>query len=230
MSTHIRFIGDLHGNITENKNRRCYTNLINGIPYSVQLGDWGFDYRPLKNIDPIRNRVLPGNHDNYDDMINYPHFLGDFGWHSFPLKNNKEFKFFFIRGAFSIDRKWRIPTISWWEQEELTFEQCYKLIDVYREAKPDFVVSHDCPQNIMPYVVPGGYDRQFIQPSRTNQILQSCFEIHRPSTWIFAHHHRNWTDTVMGTKFFCLDGQTDRNEVGFLDFDDEGQLITLTPQ
>jgi len=43
--TKITFIGDVHGRIPE------YLDLIKDCEYSIQLGDMGFDYSLLKNID-----------------------------------------------------------------------------------------------------------------------------------------------------------------------------------
>ena len=43
---YIRVIGDCHGLIKNRPTGRSYKNLINGIPYSIQVGDLGFDYSP----------------------------------------------------------------------------------------------------------------------------------------------------------------------------------------
>ncbi len=112
---HIRIIGDVHGRIVarpkprERNYRnlfpgspyaarghrdRNYKNLIQSATYSVQVGDLGFDYSALIGIDPTKHRVVAGNHDLLPSLAE--HFLGDFGMHSFPIRNG-EFSFFFVR-------------------------------------------------------------------------------------------------------------------------------------
>ena len=126
-----------------------------------------------------------GNHDNYDAIP--PHALGDYGTHTIPLKEG-EFKFFFIRGAFSIDQWRRVVGISWWENEELSWEQMYALIPIWEKEKPEIVMSHDCPAMLLPSV--GCSPRDGLRPSRTCNIMDNLFAIHRPKLWIFGHHHR----------------------------------------
>ena len=226
MSSYIRIIGDCHGNLTHRKKGRSYKNLIQKIPYSVQLGDLSLDYSGLKNIDAVQHRVIAGNHDNYDQLT--PHFLGDFGFHAFPLPEG-EFRFFFIRGAYSIDKAMRIPGRSWWHNEELDWEQGYKLIPIFQSEKPEIVLSHDCPQEVFmhliydaPYKMPGNYST-----SRTSALLQNCFEAHKPKLWIFGHHHKQWRKQIKGTTFICLDGDMSQwgHEIGFVDFNQEGKLL-----
>ena len=225
---YIRIIGDCHGAIRNTHVGRSYKGLINGIPYSVQLGDLGFDYSPLDDVDPIRHRVIMGNHDNYDAIP--PHALGDYGTHVIPLKNGSEFKFFFIRGAFSIDQYRRILGISYWANEELSWEQMYAMIPVWEKEKPEIVISHDCPASLLPLV---GCPFRDLKPSRTCNIMDNLFALHKPKLWIFGHHHQNKVMKNVfdsNTTFICLNGQIDCYQMGFLDFDDEGKMIGEGPQ
>lgn len=93
----IRIVGDVHGKW------ESYHNVIraqkNDI-YSIQLGDMGFDYHHLSLVDATKHKILAGNHDAYDKM-NTAHWLGDF----IELNN---VQFFFVRGAKSIDKNFRI--------------------------------------------------------------------------------------------------------------------------
>ena len=64
----VTLIGDLHG-----KYKR-YHEIIrekDRHPYTIQLGDFGFDYRTLDNVDPKNHVFIGGNHENYD-KINSP--------------------------------------------------------------------------------------------------------------------------------------------------------------
>jgi hypothetical protein len=115
---HLRIIGDVHGYIRadDKKDGRSYLHLIRNADHSLQIGDMGFDYSPLKRVDPSKHRILAGNHDNYDALT--PHFLGDYGVYSFP-----NFEFFYVRGGFSIDRHLRVIGRDYWLNEELNHQQ-----------------------------------------------------------------------------------------------------------
>ena len=128
----LTFIGDVHGKYKE------YLNKITEKEYSIQLGDFGFDYSCLKHVDTTKHKILLGNHDNYDNIPK--HSLGDFGVYELL-----GLKIFYIRGAYSIDKKYRIVGRSWWENEELNYTQCNDCIQLYKNTKPDMVISHDAP-------------------------------------------------------------------------------------
>lgn len=85
--------------------------------------------------------------------------------------------------------------------EELSMEQCYDVLAEYEKVKPSFVVSHECPRSIVPYVTVS----PLIIPSRTNQLLERLFNIHQPDQWIFGHYHKSWSESIDGTQFTCLD-------------------------
>jgi len=233
MKRHIRIIGDVHGWISSrNRLGRTYKNLLAKAEYSVQLGDLTIDdyAKQLQHIDPERHKVILGNHENYDAPP--VHSLGDFGTHTFPLVNG-EFEFFFIRGAFSIDKAWRQTSgtfetgKSWWEEEELNWKQGYAAIESYKEAKPRTVFTHTAPMELRHLIAK---DHRFLVPEqlgppcKTEGLLQSCFEAHQPEMWVFAHWHTNWVYRSGRTLFVCLD------ELSYLDFDENGHLLTPRPQ
>lgn len=238
MKRHIRIIGDIHSHISGCGRGRNYLNLIINANYSVQLGDLGYQHKFCPNfnekismVDPKRHMVVLGNHDDYTNRV--PNALGDFGLQSIPLKDGT-FTFFYLRGARSIDRDDRLIGVSWWDNEELTWEQGRAAVKAYQEAKPRTVLAHDCPEEILGLLAQtAGKDRlSYSRPSRTNQILQSCWEIHHPEMFIFGHHHVNWRHEYKGTIFMCLDGQSPStgHRAGFIDFDESGHLITPFPQ
>ena len=137
-----------------------------------------------------------------------PHFLKDYGIWEIPDFG----PIFYVRGAWSLDKDFRLPGISWWEDEELTYAQCLKAIELYTKAKPDFVVTHTAPASIIPSIP---FKRIFgdkIYGSRTESMLEEMYKIHQPKTWIFGHFHVDWTQTIGKTKFICL------NELSYIDF------------
>jgi hypothetical protein len=178
-----------------------------------------FDYSPIATLDATRHRILMGNHDNYD---NPPvHSLGDSGISSFPLKVG-EFKFFFVRGAFSVDQHLRIEGRSWWRNEELNYEQSNNCVDAWSVAKPEIVLSHDCPAFLVPMVITNDGK---LKSSHTGRLLETLWSIHRPKLWIFGHHHQNKVINVGDTKFMALSGTGHwGRKAGYVDIDEDGNV------
>jgi hypothetical protein len=173
----------------------------------------GFDYglldraRKHYGMSDDDHKFFGGNHDNYTRYSIVPFALGD--WGSYELGG---VKFFYIRGAFSIDKKWRQaqPQKCWWEEEQLTVDQANRCAYDYAQARPDLVITHGCPTDIAeqignPSVLRGfGFDPEtFTTP--TQKLLQACLEIHQPEHWYFGHFHQDINLIHKGTKFHCLD-------------------------
>lgn len=184
----ILLIGDVHGKFD------AYCDIIknhNGI--SIQLGDFGFDEEHqqfLNTIDYSKNKVLFGNHDYYP-MLYSPHSLGDFG-----MYNN----IFYVRGAYSIDKMWRKESIDWFENEELTYTECNKALDLYCKHKPKIVISHDCPTFLRELL----FDIPFNERTITSELLDQMFEFHKPEKWYFGHHHQSIMKIINNCEFRCL--------------------------
>jgi len=194
MNNHITLIGDVHGKYDR------YHKIIRQTerhPYSVQVGDFGFDYTTLKNVDPKNHVFIGGNHDQYDIINDVPNYLGDYGY----VNNFNGIDFFFFRGAYSIDRQYRTIGIDWWEQEQLKMEDFIKARELYRDIKPNIMITHDCPQEIVLQMLRPG-DRVF--ENHTSWALQELFNIHQPKMWFFGHWHKSRQIQHGNTKFICL--------------------------
>lgn len=193
MKNHITIIGDVHGKYDR------YHKIIRQedyFPYTMQLGDFGFRYDTLKNVDSTRHLIMPGNHDNYSICYNYSHFLGDYGYTSLNT-----IPFFYYRGAYSIDRHYRTIGIDWWEEEQVTIDQFMKARELYRQTKPDIVITHDCPEQIAMLMLE---PNQKIYQNITGWALGELLNIHQPKLWIFGHWHRSLEIQYGQTKFICL--------------------------
>ncbi len=191
MITNFRIIGDVH------RHYGPYHRLLRKAKHTLQVGDFGFKYETLSAVDARQHRVLGGNHDNYDEMSRWPHFLGNFGIHSVEGFGD----IFFVRGGFSTDRDTRTEGVDWWSDEELGMADCYAALGEYSRVKPRFVVTHECPITVVPYATSSLH----IIPSRTNQLLERMFAVHKPERWVFGHHHRSLDRVIDGTHFTCLD-------------------------
>lgn len=237
MKSQLRILGDVHGKYDK------YLPLTKKANYSLQVGDMGFDYRYLtRTLDSDCHKIIGGNHDSYnrtncscqgdkpepffpEDACNAcegrgyvydqsKHFLGDYGVWEVPDFG----PIFYTRGAWSIDMDCRLPGISWWEDEELPYRQCTKALAAYKEIKPDFVVTHTAPQQIIPSIP---FQRIFgnkIHGTRTETLLGEMWDCHQPKMWIFGHWHKDWCQKIIhpktynSTLFVCLD------ELSYMDF------------
>ncbi len=202
----LRLISDVHGHHEQ------YLELIHNVDYSLQLGDFGTgDYKVLDNLDPRKHRLISGNHDNYDIMDKYPHFLPKHGFTFFG-----GITFFHMQGAFSIDWKRSttedeiLNTKTWFPNEQLTYREREAAYHTYITVKPDIVITHEAPRSIANSFSDGsilrkfGYDPEtFTTP--TSETLQAMLEVHRPKHWWFGHYHVTRNIEVDGTVFHCLD-------------------------
>ena len=189
----ITLIGDVHGKYEH------YHKIVRQTerhPYTLQIGDFGFKYDTLKNVDSTRHLILPGNHDHYDTCYNHPHFLGDYGYTSL-----NRIDFFYYRGAYSIDRQYRTIGIDWWENEQVNIDQFMKARELYRNIKPEVMITHDCPQDIALQMLEPG---QRVYENITSWALQELYNIHQPKLWFFGHWHRSVKIQHGNTQFVCL--------------------------
>lgn len=179
-------IGDVHGDVNE------YWKMVSASKYnSIQVGDFGFKKEHewhLKNVDSSKHKINFGNHDD-TSFLSKPHSLGNHSFHN---------GIFTIRGAESIDKNLRVEGLDWWRDEEMTYKEFQGVIDAYKMSKPNIVVSHDCPQIVRDLVF------NIEDSSRTSKVLDLLLEIHKPTKWIFGHHHKSVIEVYNGTEFKCL--------------------------
>jgi predicted phosphodiesterase len=193
MNNSITLVGDIHG-----KYKRMHEIIRekNKHEYIVALGDVGFDFSTLDNVDPDKFKIVGGNHDNYDKIINIPHYLGDYGYTTL-----NGISFYFYRGAYSIDRQYRTIGIDWWEDEQNDIETFMKARELYREIKPDIFLAHDCPDFMVPEYI-GPYAKRY--ENITGWALGELYKIHQPKLFIHGHYHVSKNTQYGDTKFVCL--------------------------
>lgn len=193
MKDQITILADVHG-----KYRRMHEIIRekDRHEYIVQIGDLGFSYDTLDNVDPSKFKVVSGNHDNMDKIIHIPHYLGDYG---FTTLNG--ISFFFYRGAYSIDRQYRTIGIDYWANEENNIDTFMKARELYREIKPDIFLAHDCPDFMVPQYI-GPHARRY--ENITGWALGELYKIHQPKVFIHGHYHVSKTTMYGDTKFVCL--------------------------
>jgi hypothetical protein len=187
----MHLFGDIHG-----KTREFYELYKSIEPgESIQLGDLGFkkEHEWFKNVMDVRyNKVLFGNHDYYPGL-NESYSLGNYGMYK---------GMFYIRGGFSIDRAIRTEGLNWWANEELSMLELYDMLEEYNKAKPEIVISHECPAFLQQQLW------NITNNSRTAQAMDQVIEAWQPRQWIFAHHHKATEVQVARyprTHWICLD-------------------------
>lgn len=194
----ITVIGDVHGKWGQ------YENLLKTIPgYSVQLGDMGVGFNGRTNeIVPggANHWWFRGNHDSPTEARKNKWYMGDYGY----LPSDE---LFWVAGAYSIDYMYRIPGRSWWADEELSWTELDQAIELYKEKKPRFVVSHEAPESaanwLLSCIVPGFRPEENVS-SRTRVALERMLDYHKPEEWVFGHYHINKTFEFHGVKFTCV--------------------------
>jgi hypothetical protein len=200
----LTIIADVHGKYDQ------YLAVARKYEYTIQLGDFGFRYDCLDEIDSNKHKLIFGNHDDYDQFYDVPHNLGDFG-----VTEHGGVTFFWMRGAFSIDWQQRVSydatygTKSWWVEEQLRWPEMEAAVELYRQEKPDIVITHTFPHTVAQkigsrsFLANYGYDPDRFT-TNTQQCLETMINIHQPKHWYGGHFHRNRDLEFMGTKFHCL--------------------------
>lgn len=190
----MRFIGDVHGKMFD------YAAICSGVDETIQVGDLGVGFVDSIPTGPY-DRFIRGNHDNPALCRERPGWICD---------GHVENGTMFIGGAWSIDRAFRTPMLDWWPDEECTDAQFDIFHKRYAEAKPQVMVTHDCPDSVAYelFLKEGNY-RQFY--TTTALRLEEMFRTHQPDVWIFGHWHKRRDQVIEGTRFICLE------ELGVID-------------
>jgi predicted phosphodiesterase len=223
--TVIRFIGDIHGKYLP------YLELTYKAEKSIQVGDFGFGFGTLgaaSYVDSMierdriiqgNHRMIRGNHDKPAEAMLSKYFIKDG-----TIEIVDGYKIMFIGGAASIDYMYRTEGVSWWRDEELSYEELENLIKIYEEEKPDILITHECPEffakDVMIPLVGGISDFK----SRTRDALEEMYKIHSPKIHIFGHWHINLDFKSPLSRFTSLDGYSNTrficlNELCYLDLD-----------
>lgn len=177
----IRFIGDVHGKFNE------FMPLIHPTATTIQVGDFGFGFGPIPEL-PKNLFILRGNHDSPSLMEQRTNTLNGSG---IFYTNQKAIGY--VAGAYSRDKEQRIEGVDWWADEELSYSNLTDAISFIKDARPDIIVTHDCPQFI------------YGHSSKTSAALNWLFEVSEPKFWVFGHHHRRYNEEIFGTRFIGLE-------------------------
>lgn len=201
----LTLIADVHGKYDK------YLDICRDNEFTLQLGDMGYNYTPLNELDSSKHKFIFGNHDLHNIEKFPPHYLGKFGT---ALLGGVEF--FFVSGAFSIDWKIRRAKYlmgewsqTWFENEELSYSEGLQCLEMYAKLKPDVLFTHEAPRfwadkignpNVLKSF---GYDPESFTTS-TSVLLDQMFKEHRPKLFVCGHYHKNYHEVIDGTNMFVL--------------------------
>ena len=213
----IAIVGDIHGEFSK---LNSFMNKYKEIDILIQAGDNAYYWSEVigeKEIKPKQTKVylVPGNHENFNFIEER---VGRHGKVPVEIEPNifycpigstidiNDTVIMFIGGADSIDKRYRVPNLSWWAQEVLTDED-YDYI-VSSVEKVDIIVSHTCPNYFD--VKERVYQDEGYDPTR--YILDKIHDKYKPAYWFFGHWHRFIQSTYENTKWCAL------NMVGYKDW------------
>lgn len=215
----VTFIGDVHGKTDQyqKKLRQKYQGQT-----TFQIGDMGigFSGTPGLHSDIMTSgdhRWIRGNHDDPVKCRQTVGYAGDYGF-------DEKLNLFWLAGAFSIDYIFRVPGRSWWADEEMSYPELVAAVNLYEQVKPKYVATHEAPTEAAHWMltqVLGGFRTEKLEcgNSRTSVALQSMFQIHQPTEWVFGHYHADKSFIWKGTKFTCVP------ELGVYTISDEPLIV-----
>lgn len=218
----IWLCGDTHGKINIDKVEYFFESQteeeITKDDFLIILGDAGVcwdggikdsEVQELLHNLPCTVLWLDGNHENFDEIEQYPVEL----WHGGKVQFIREDiihlmrgqvyeiegkTFFTFGGANSIDKRMRIPYVSWWPQE-MPFESEYEegLKNLEKEDwSVDYVLTHTCPGDIAHMLVTMLYPGEEELQRYFDELSQEL----EFSMWYFGHWHLDQTEE----NFRCL--------------------------
>lgn len=218
----IYVVGDIHGKIDIGKlNNRNFPEQkeLTKNDYVIIVGDFGFPWIGLDSpednwwLDWINDKnfttlFIDGNHENFNLLYKYPekeflgvncHQLRDNVYHvkrGEVLKIN-DFKILCMGGANSHDKAYRKEGVSWWKEEEPTYNEWEKAF--LNVEKADIILTHDAPYSVLRAMMLN------VEENNVNKMLDRLFQRDLKATkWYFGHHHIDRKINYGGIEFCCL--------------------------
>ncbi len=217
----IYITGDIHGSLDIQKlNTTLFPEQkqLTKNDHLIILGDFGLTWNDseetkywLKWLEDktFTTLFIDGNHENFDRLYQYPlveylggktHKLSDSIYHLMrgEIFTIDELTFFAFGGGISIDKAYRRPHISWWEQEipnyaeiENGFANLAKVGNTI-----DVVLTHAAPSDVSMKIL-----SHHCEVDEVTKILDAFEEKINCKKWFFGHHH---TDQIIDGKFQVL--------------------------
>ena len=207
--------GDTHGHIDYKKLLSLKEKKLSYDDYLIICGDAGicWSYYDLKEFLELYNDIgctiiyVDGNHENFDMLNKMPlveykgalmHMIDKHIFHVLrgEIMTLDGKTFLCIGGAHSIDKMYRIPFLSWWPDEDITFHDIDNAIANLKKYnnKVDYVITHCVDSKTVKDTF------RFKTDSSSDQ-LGFIDKIVDYKHWYFGHYH---FDREIGSKKTCL--------------------------
>lgn len=228
---HVALAGDWHGSLYFSK--KVIESLPAEVDVLVHLGDFGYNfddsYLNFVNKSARKQDIVvmfvDGNHENHDWLDRQPidadgirrlrprvwHLPRGFRWEWMGVK------FLALGGAHSVDRQSRMPGVSWWDQETISYKDAE---DAMRGGLADVMICHDAPAgHFIPGLAPPGmfpYE-EIAQADRHRELLGMIVDEVSPRYLWHGHYHSKYRTESNGVLITGLDcdsldpGAVDRN-------------------
>lgn len=182
----------------------------------VQLGDFGYSYS-RRFLDQVTTAAgdtpvlfVDGNHECFPKLLAYP--VGPNGlrqvtdriWH-LPRGFRWQWagtRFLALGGAYSVDRPYRVPGVSWWPRETIGRADTAR---AGQGGPVDVLISHDCPAGV---TIPGIDDRatpppflplEILLANEHRRVLRDAIDPAAPvAIWHGHYHLRHQTVADLG--------------------------------
>lgn len=204
--------GDTHGGLDikklSSKNFKEQKSLTKE-DYVIICGDFGLTWDKSKvtkaNLKLLEGRNfttlwIDGNHENFDLLKEYD--VEEWNGGKVQKISNSVIHLmrgqiynicgktiFTMGGAASIDKDYRIPSISWWPEEVPSYKEISDGLNNLEKAnwKVDYIITHDCSNSILKKL------NIRVCDLISDRGLKKSFEIIEDkcafSHWYFGHHH-----------------------------------------
>ena len=206
----IFLTGDTHGNLG-----RLNLILSQKEDTIIILGDFGVLWNRTKLFEQNEKEQLAiakskgcnvcfidGNHENFDrierlgTIEKFGAEVGVVTDNVFHLRRGNIYTiegktFFVFGGGLFIDKAWRTPHISYWEQELPNFKEYKNGLDNLEKAewKVDYVLTHEGPKTIADQLLRENHmthkDPSYDLPRYLEEVKEKTTFKH----WFFAHYH-----------------------------------------
>jgi calcineurin-like phosphoesterase family protein len=208
----VAFAGDWHANILYARRAIRHAAQL-GADLIVHLGDFGYEFLPAY-LDGVTSALrqagielwfVDGNHEKFPVLSGFPiqpdgrrrvtdlvyHLPRGFRWQWGGVS------FLALGGAYSIDRAWRSPGVSWWPEEEMTDGD---ISAAMAGGAVDVLVAHDCPTGVP---IPGLDDgagmwppMDLIRAVHHRMRLRRVVQAVRPRVVWHGHYHVSYDAQV----------------------------------
>lgn len=184
----------------------------------IVLGDmglyWRNDRKDSKSFVEMYEKTyktnlwfVDGNHENHRQLRLLPN--GYISEHIRYIPRGTVFElngktFLGIGGAESVDKRFRTPNLSWWEEETITDEDIQRCIDNVAGRHIDHVLSHTCPRSCFEhnkvFLCTMNLDKAFIDHTSEDK-LETLKNNINYGDWWFGHFHN---EANLDDNFHCL--------------------------